>query len=155
MRRLWGSVVVVAVCAALAAGCGGGSSRNKAYANSKDAYASAVDSICAAQLTKAKELDLSTVSAITKNGSQAGDIIDTLAQKVDNLQPPDSLKDAASSFVDGLQKEADKLGDLTDAAKAGDTAKVSQIQQDLQSDAAATSEDARFLGATGCARIFS
>jgi ABC-type glycerol-3-phosphate transport system substrate-binding protein len=154
MRRLAAALVVLAAVAVLAAGCGG-SSRNTAYASSKAAYGSAVDSICANAVEKAKDLDLSTTAMIAKNGSQAGDILDTLAQNVEKLEPPAALKHSAQSFTDGLQQEADKLGDLQDAAKKGDTAKIKQLQGDLTSESAATSEDARFLGATGCARLFS
>jgi hypothetical protein len=44
---------------------------------------------------------------------------------------------------------------MVDAAKEGDTAKIQEIQGKLSSEGAATSEDARFIGATGCARLFS
>ena len=155
MRRLFASLLLVAACAVLAAGCGGGSSRNKAYSGSKAAYAAALDSLCASAKEKARDLDMTTTAAIAKHGGQAGDILDTLAQQVDKLEPPAAQKQSAQSFTDGLHTEADHLGDLRDAAKANDTAKVQKIQGQLASEAAATSETARFLGATGCARLFT
>lgn len=55
----------------------------------------------------------------------------------------------------GLKKEASDFGDITQAAKDGNEAKIKAIQGTLQSESAATSEDARSLGATGCARLFA
>jgi hypothetical protein len=150
-RTLVTSFVLVAAAALVAAGCGGGG--NKPL--SKAAYAAKADAICAAAQAKGKSLDLSSTEKIASNGDEAKDILDELANKVDALDPPDELKDSAKSFVDGLRQEAGQFGDLTQAAKDGDTAKIQEIQGKLQSESAATSEDARFIGATGCARLFS
>jgi hypothetical protein len=153
-RTLVTSLVLVASTALVAAGCGG-KSRDKAYSGSKTAYGAALDSICAATNKAGKSLDLSSMDKIASNGDQAKKLLDDMANKIDGLQPPDAVKTQAQSFVTGVKQEASEFGDLTKAAKDGDSAKVQQIQGKLQSEAAATSEDARFIGATGCARLFS
>jgi ornithine cyclodeaminase/alanine dehydrogenase-like protein (mu-crystallin family) len=151
------TVLILTIVAALgltAAGCGG-TSRNKAYSGSKQDYAAALDSICSATNLAGTSLDLSSITNIAANGGKAKDLLSSMVDKVDKLEPPADVKDSAKSFVDGLRQEADRFGELTQAAKDGDAAKVKSIQGDLQSEAAATSEDARFIGATGCARLFS
>jgi hypothetical protein len=153
-RTLVTSLVLVAAATVVAAGCGG-KSRDKAYSGSKTAYAAALDSICRATNEKGKALDLSSNEKIASNGGQAKDLLNEMADKIDGLQPPDDVKTQAQSFVDGIRQEANQFGDLTQAAKDGDDSKIKEIQGKLQSEAAATSEDARFVGATGCARLFS
>ena len=153
-RTLVISLVLVASAAVVAAGCGG-TSRNKAYSSSKTAYAAALDSICAATNKAGNSIDLSSTEKIASNGDDAKDLLDKLADKVDGLEPPDEVKTQAQSFADGLKQEANEFGDMVDAAKDGDTAKIKEIQGKLSSEGAATSEDARFIGATGCARLFS
>jgi hypothetical protein len=148
------TTIIVAALAVAVAGCGG-TSRNKAYSGSKQEYAAALDSICSATNQAGKALDLSSITKIASNGGKAKDLLSSLADKVDKLEPPSEVKDSAKSFVAGLRQEADKFGELTQAAKDGDEAKIKSLQGDLQSEAAATSEDTRFIGATGCARLFS
>ncbi len=149
------TLMIVAALGLTAAGCGGGKSRNKAYAASKQDFAAALDSICSATNEAGKSLDLSSITKLAADGDKAKNLLDKMVDKVDSLEPPAVVKDSASSFVAGLKQEAGKFGDLTQAAKDGDATKVKSIQGDLQSEAAATSEDARFIGATDCARLFS
>ena len=152
MRTLLTALVLATASAVAAAGCGGGGSSKPL---SKAEYAAKADAICAAAQAKGRNLDLSTTAKIAANGDEAKAVLDELANKVDDLQAPDELQDAAKSFVDGLKEEAGQFGDMTQAAKDGDTDKIQEIQGKLQSESAATSEDARFLGATGCARLFA
>ena len=152
-RTLVTSAVLVAASAFAAAGCGGGGGGDKQL--TKAAYAAKADAACAAAQKKGAGLDLSSTEKIAANGDKAKKVLDDLANDIDDLQPPDALKDSASSFVTGLKKEASDFGDITQAAKDGNEAKIKAIQGTLQSESAATSEDARFLGATGCARLFA
>jgi hypothetical protein len=151
-RTLVSSLVLVASAALVAAGCGGGGGSNQL---SKAQYAAKADAACAAAQKEGKGLDLSTTEKIASNGHRAKEIFDELANKVDDLQPPDALKDSARSFVTGLKKEASDFEDMTQAAKDGNSTKVREIEQKLASESSATSEDARFVGATGCARLFA
>jgi hypothetical protein len=152
IRTLVTSLLLVAATALVAAGCGGG---GESEPLSKAEYAAKADKVCAAAQARGQNLDLSTTAKIAANGDEARAVLDELATKVDDLEEPEELQDAAKSFVDGLKEEADQFGDMTQAAKDGDTAKIQEIQGKLQSESAATSEDARFLGATGCARLFA
>ena len=152
-RTLVISAVLVATTAVVAAGCGGGGGGDKPL--SKAAYAAKADAACAAAQKKGSSLDLSSIEKIAASGDKAKNVLDDLANDIDDLQPPDALKDSASSLVTGLKKEASDFGDMTQAAKDGNEAKVKDIQGTLQSESAATSEDARFVGATGCARLFA
>jgi hypothetical protein len=152
-RTLVISAVLVAATAVVAAGCGGGGGGDKPL--SKAAYAAKADAACAAAQKKGSSLDLSSIEKIAASGDKAKNVLDDLANDIDDLQPPDALKDSASSLVTGLKKEASDFGDMTQAAKDGNEAKVKDIQGTLQSESAATSEDARFVGATGCARLFA
>ena len=152
-RTLVSSAALVAATAVVAAGCGGGGGGDKPL--SKAAYAAKADAACAAAQKKGSSLDLSSIEKIAASGDKAKNVLDDLANDIDDLQPPDALKDSASSFVTGLKKEASDFGDMTQAAKDGNEAKVKDIQGTLQSESAATSEDARFVGATGCARLFA
>jgi hypothetical protein len=150
-RTLVTSGVLGAAAALAAAGCGGGGEKPLTKAE----YADKVDNLCAAAQAKGKSLDLSSLSKIARSGTEAKGILNELATKVDNLEPPDEVTDSAKSFVDGLKQEANEIGELSQAAKNADVAKIQEIQGKLQSQIAATSEDARFIGATGCARLFT
>jgi len=152
-RTLVISAVLVAATAVVAAGCGGGGGGDKPL--SKAAYAAKADAACAAAQKKGSSLDLSSIEKTAPRGAKAQTVLDDLANDIADLQPPDALKDSASSLVTGLKKEASDFGDMTQAAKDGNEAKVKDIQGTLQSESAATSEDARFVGATGCARLFA
>jgi hypothetical protein len=153
-RTLVASLVLVTAAALVAAGCGGGGGGGSKPLT-KAAFAAKADAACAAAQAKGTKLDLSTTEKIAANGDEAKNILDELANKIDDLDAPDALQDSAQSFVDGLRQEVSQFDDMTQAAKDGDTSKVRQIQQKLQSESAATSEDARFVGATGCARLFA
>ena len=158
MRTLVLSLVLVGSTALAAAGCGGGGGGGggtTTTALTKAQYAAKLDAICTATNKAGQSLDLTTVDKIAANGDKGKELLDKMVDQVDRLTPPDAVKTQAQSFLDGLKTEASQFGDLTQAAKDGDTAKVQQIQGKLASNAAATSEDARFIGATGCARLLS
>jgi hypothetical protein len=154
-RTLVPSLALMASAALVAAGCGGGGGTTTTSALTKAEYAAKLDGICAATNKAGNSVDLSSTEKIAANGDKAKDLLDDMADKIDRLQPPAEVKTQAQSFVDGLKQEAKQFGDLTQAAKDGDATKMQEIQGKLASAAAATSEDARFVGATGCARLFS
>jgi hypothetical protein len=157
MKALF-AIPLVLTAGLLTAGCGGGGGgggTTTTQALTKKEYTAKLDTICAATNEAGKGLDLSSVSKIAANGDKATDLLNKMVDKINAIEPPKEVQDAAKSFVAGLQKEANDFGELTKAAKAGDAAKVQTIEGDLSSEAAASSEDARFVGATGCARLFS
>ena len=136
----------------IAAGCGGGEAATQL---TKEEYAARLDTICTETNEAGRSLDLSSIGKLAASGDEAKALLDKMVDRINSLEPPDEVQDAAASFVDGLEQEAKDFGELTEAAKDGDAARVQQIQGELSSEAAATSEDARFIGATGCARLFS
>lgn len=152
MKRLVAPILLLACAAVLAAGCGGGKSRSTAY-STKATYAAALDTICAATQKAGRALGISGTSDLKTKGDDAKDLLDKLVDKIDSLEPPADVKDAADSLVTGLKKQADDFGDLVQAVKDGDAGRVKEIEGKIASNTAATSEDARFVGATGCARV--
>jgi hypothetical protein len=153
VKKLVATLVLLACAAVLVAGCGGGKSRNKAYASSKADYAAALDTICVATDKAGTALGISGTEDLPSKGDDAKELVDKRVDQIDSREPPAEVKDSAESFVEGLKKQANEFGDLVQAAKDGDSAEVKKIQGELSSTTAATSEDARFLGATGCARV--
>ena len=151
--RLAVPLVLVLAAVVLAAGCGGGGSSGEQL--TKAEYAAKLDTICTETNEAGKSLDLASISKLATSGGEAKALLDKMIDRINSLEPPDEVQDAASSFVAGLEQESKDFGELTQAAKDGDAAKVRQIQGELSSEAAATSEDARFIGATGCARLFA
>jgi hypothetical protein len=156
-RTLLASLVLLASTALVAAGCGGGGGGGGTTTTTltKAQYAAKLDSICEATNKAGQSLDLSSTAKLAANGDKGKELLDKMVDQIDSLQAPDAVKTQAQSFLDGVKKEASLFGDLTQAAKDGDTAKIKDIDGKLASDAAATSEDARFIGATGCARLLS
>lgn len=141
MKKLFIPFVLVVAVAVVAAGCGG-KSKNKAYAGSVTAYAAALNEICAPVNAQIKTLQPKTVAEIPDKAPQIKALIEDGVKKVENLQAPDEVKDAADEFVEATNKQLDAFDDLVNAAKDGDAAKVQEVGQQLsqfdqESDAAA------------------
>jgi len=144
--------VLVALVATVAAGCGGGgSSKNKAYANSVSGYAAALDSICAPLNAKIKAIGATGLAGIAAHGDEIKATIQTGVDKIDKLQPPDQVKSAADDFVAKNKEAIGKFDDLIAAAKAGDSAKAQKIAQEIVALDNTTNQDARSIGAAQCA----
>jgi hypothetical protein len=144
-------LLLLAVAVALAAaGCGGGKSRSNAYAGSTTAYAAAISSICGPADQQFKSLGLNTLSDIESKGSQAVDILNKAAGKIDSLQPPDSVKSAANDLVSTVKQEATKINDLVSAIKSKDQTKIQQLEIDLRSLGSKAKSDSSTIGATVC-----
>jgi hypothetical protein len=143
--------VLVALVAVVAAGCGGGSSKNKAYANSVSGYAAALDSICAPLNAKIKAIGATGLAGIAAHGDEIKSTIQTGVDKIDKLQPPDQVKSAVDDFVAKNKEAIGKFDGLIAAAKAGDSAKAQQIAQEIVALDNATNQDARTIGAAQCA----
>jgi hypothetical protein len=146
-------VLLLVALAVVAAGCGGGGggNRNDAYAGSVSDYASALNSICRPAAKRVQDLQLTSVQAIVQKGQQARDIIRETFDKIDNLKPPSEVEDAANDFISAGRDETDKFGDLIDAAKKGDAAKVTSISREIAAIDTRSDEAARRIGAKGCA----
>lgn len=151
--RVLATILLLGVLGLIVAGCGGGggNSRNDAYAGSKDEYAAALNSICTSVNQKLKALDLTDIAAYGLHGDEAIGIGDKAIDKIDNLQPPDEVKDSANAFVSKVREEQDKLRDLVDEAKKGDAAKVNEIASEIKPIDDEANNAANEIGASGCA----
>lgn len=153
MKKVIVPLVLVALAAVLAAGCGGGgSSKNKAYANSVSQYASAIDQICGSVNTKLKAMHTNTLAGLAANGPKAKSIISDGLNKIDNLQPPDQVKSAADDFVSKGKQAVGMYDSIISAAKNKDTAKIQQIGSKIAALDKSTHQDATTIGALKCAQ---
>jgi hypothetical protein len=152
VKKLLLPLVLVALAAIVAAGCGGGSSKNKAYANSVSGYAAALNSICAPLNAKIKAIGATGLAGVAAHGDEIKSVIQTAVDKIDKLQAPDQVKTEADDFVAKNKEALGKFDDLIAAAKAGDSAKAQQIAQEIQALDNATNQDASKIGAARCAQ---
>ncbi len=139
------AVVAVAV---LAAGCGGGG--KKAYALSKQEYASALNAICTDVNTKVKTLDLSSMATFATNGDSAVSVIQDATDQAKKLTPPDDLKDAAAQFNKAAEDSVSAVKDAVKAAKDGDQAKFEAATTSGQEADGRQNDAAKEIGANDC-----
>jgi hypothetical protein len=129
MIRLACLSLLIAMCVALAAGCGGGGT-------SKDEYEHDMRSV-ATDITKAST-EVSSMKADAPPAARAatikrqGQLLANAADKADDIEPPADAKDAHEEFVTALRAYAKLLGKLADASKS---TKTTQQQAALLSDA--------------------
>src|SRR5436305_10077568 len=99
MKKLAIPLVALVVVAVIAAGCGGESSKNKAYVNSVQGYANALNSICAPAEAKVKALGATGIQGIAVHGSTIKGLISDAVDKMDKLEPPSQVKSTAQDFI--------------------------------------------------------
>ena len=130
MIRLTCLSLLIAMCVALAAGCGGGGG------TSKDDYEQDMRSV-ATDITKAST-EVSSMKADAPPAERAltikrqGELLANAADKADDIQPPEDAKAAHDDFVTALRAYAKILDKLADASKS---TKTTQQQAALLSDA--------------------
>ena len=144
-------VVMGAVAAALAivaAGCGGGGSKSL----SKEEYSSQLNTICTELNDKNKAIgDPQSIDEVVTKGPQLQDAFQSAIDEVENLNPPDELKDAHERFVSLGKQIHSKIDDLIAAAKKKDLAKAQQIGATIDPLNTESNEIARTkLGAPAC-----
>lgn len=145
------AAAVVVSLALVAAGCGGNGGGGEQL--TAEEYAAALDKICADFNAAQEEIgEPESVEDLAELGGKIGDAADDLIAAVEDLSPPDELKDTAEKFVEGGKEQRALLGDLVDAAKDGDEAKINELagrgeELDSESDALA-----RELGAEECTK---
>lgn len=148
-------VVLIAAFAVLTAGCGGGGgskSGNKAYAGSVSAFAGAMNSICNSTNAQLKTLRPKSAADLAANGPKVKDLLNKALDKMESFTPPDQIKGQVSDFISRERDATAKLDDIVSAAKADDLAKIRQIGTEIAPLTAAAHEDARKIGAPGCAQ---
>jgi hypothetical protein len=154
MKRSATVVVLVAALAVLTAGCGSGGSKsgNKAYAGSVSAFAGAMNSICNSTNAQLKPLRPKSAADLAANGPKVKDLLTKALDKMESLTPPDQIKGQVSDFISKERDATAKLDDIVSAAKSDDLAKIRQVGTEIAPLTAAAHEDARKIGAPGCAQ---
>ena len=147
------TVVLVAVVAAsvlVAAGCGG-SSRNKAYAGSKAAYAAAMNTVC--RTVNARQATLGRATSISDFADKESQLLDTTKageKTLKSLVPPDEIKSNAEHFISVVDQLNGKVGDAIDAAEVNDQAKLNQLIGEITALSKTGDVDAKAIGAPAC-----
>jgi hypothetical protein len=142
---------VVAALAIVAAGCGGGGGGGGG-ALSKEEYSSQLNKICTELNDKNKAIgDPQSIDEVVTKGPQLQDAFQSAIDEVENLNPPDELKDAHERFVSLGRQIHSKIDDLIAAAKKKDLAKAQQIGATIDPLNTESNEIARTkLGAPAC-----
>ena len=145
--------VALAAAAALvllvAAGCGGGGGGDELTA---EEYSSQLNTICTELNDKNKAIgDPQSIDEVVTKGPQLQDAFQSAIDEVENLNPPDELKDAHERFVSLGKQIHSKIDDLIAAAKKKDLAKAQQIGATIDPLNTESNEIARTkLGAPAC-----
>jgi hypothetical protein len=141
----------VTVLAIVAAGCGGGGGGS---ALSKDEYSARLNHICEELNAKNKEIgDPGSVEDVVQKGPKLNDAFQEAIDEVEDLNPPDELKDAHERFLSLGKQIHSKIDNLIDAAKENNQAELQEIGTsidplDKESNDIATKQ----LGAPACAQ---
>ena len=142
---------VVAALAIVAAGCGGGGGGGSAL--SKEEYSSQLNKICTELNDKNKAIgDPQSIDEVVTKGPQLQDAFQSAIDEVEDLNPPDELKDAHERFLSLGKQIHSKIDNLIDAAKETNQAELQEIGSSFdplekESNDIATKQ----LGAPACA----
>jgi hypothetical protein len=142
---------VVAALAIVAAGCGGGGGGNSL---SKEEYSSQLNKICTELNDKNNAIgDPGSIDDVVTKGPQLQEAFQSAIDEVENLNPPDELKDAHERFLSLGKQIHSKIDDLIDAAKKKDAAKLQQIGATIDPLNKESNDIAKNqLGAPACAQ---
>lgn len=132
--------------AGLAAGCGG------AREPSKQEYVSKLNAMCADFSAREQKIgEPHTLADLVDKGPRILDAFEkAIADKVATLKAPDEIADQADRLVDLADQQRDVLGELVDAAKDSDLAKVRQLVPKNDALNKESNSIARELGADAC-----
>ena len=143
---LLGGVLGILV-AVLAAGCAGGG------ALSKKQYVSKLNAMCRDFSRQEREIgEPQTLDDLVAKGPRILDAFEqAIADKVGNLKASDEISDQADRLAVIADQQRDVLGELVDAAKSNDVAKVGELVSKNQALNKESGSIARKLGAEACA----
>jgi hypothetical protein len=143
------AIAAVLALVLIAAGCGGGGGGKSL---SKEEYSSQLNTICTELNDKNKAIgDPQSIDEVVTKGPQLQDAFQSAIDEVENLNPPDELKDAHERFVSLGKQIHSKIDDLIAAAKKKDLAKAQQIGATIDPLNTESTEIARTkLGAPAC-----
>jgi len=157
------SFLLVLVCALLA-GCGGGDDgggSDDGGGPSKEDFIAQANEICAEGEKKLQEF---TPDEPVEQGASAEELRDTVANELEKaaeaydpylerlreLDPPDDLADGWTSFMEGIEDAFGKIGELADATRENDSAKLQELSQQFTEIAQDTRPFAEQNGLDDC-----
>jgi hypothetical protein len=146
-------VLVLVSAVLLAAGCGGGgsSSRNTAYSNSKSAFAAAMNSVCASLNAQVRTIGRpQTLAEVASKGPELQSQSQKALSKLESLEPPAEIKAAFDDFIATSKQQDTLIGQLIDAAKAKDGAKVKTLGAQIDELSKKSDADVQQIGAPAC-----
>ena len=135
------------------AGCGGGDGDggNGGTLTSEE-LATQANAICADTEEQIDAIDTpQTLDELADSTEQVQSIFEEGLDDMRQLEPPADLQDEFDEFISVNEDQVVLLGDLADAARAGDEAKVAQISEDGEQSETRSDELARGFGADQCA----
>jgi hypothetical protein len=145
-KKVFGGVLGIVV-GATAAGCAGDE------ALTKEQYVSRLSAMCEDFSDKEKEIgDPRTLADLVENGPRILDAFEkTIVDEVTGLKAPDEIADQADRLVDLADQQRDVIGELIDAARDSDFAKVRELDSKNDALNREAGSIARDLGAEACA----
>jgi hypothetical protein len=146
MKLAVGAALALALAAA---GCGGGGSKTL----SKEEYGSQLNQICKDYNARVTEIGQpANVAELGTKGPQLLDEFSGAISKGEKLKAPDELKATSDEFISKSKELESTLGQLVDAAKANDAAKIQEIGQKADALGKETDDLGTKLGAPACAQ---
>jgi hypothetical protein len=133
---------------AIAAGCGGGGG-----GLGKEEYVSKLNAICADVTQKREEIgDLQGLADVVEKGPRLLDAFDMAIDQVKNLgDPPGEIAGQVDRFIELSEERRDLIEQTIDAARDGDTAKISELSSKTDPLDSESDDIAKELGASDCA----
>jgi hypothetical protein len=112
--------------ALLAAGCGGGGGGGKSL--SKEQYAAQLSKICSDANAQRKQVgSVNGIADVAQKGPKLKAALDQLIAKAEKLKPPKEIKADADKIIAESKQLSALLGQVIDAAKKNDLAKIAQL----------------------------
>jgi hypothetical protein len=149
--RQAGVIVAALVLALGAAACGGGGGGGGDRL-SKGEYEEQMSSIGSDLQEASSGVDISSTTDLDKVADTVADFKDELesaADKVDDLNPPEDAEADTAKIADALHAFADEFGKMETAARAKDTKGLQAAQQAVITEGAAAQQAATDLKAKG------
>jgi hypothetical protein len=150
--RQAGVIVAALVVLLGAAACGGGGSGGGGDRLSKSEYEEQMRSIGADLQEASSNVDISSTTDLDKVADTVADFqddLETAANNVDDLNPPEDAETETDKIADALHAFADEFGKMEKAARDRDTAALKDAQQAVISEGTDAQQAANDLKAKG------
>jgi hypothetical protein len=148
LKRLLLIVVAFVAFAGVLAACGGDDGP------SKDEIVEDANQICEDANEELEPLeadvDPSDLNSLADFAARAQEIIEDGVQDLEELDPPEDDREAFDDFIQVSEDQVDKAGELEDAARAGDSARVQEIADELDELNDRANDAAREYGLDEC-----